>query len=164
MVSKLTSYNLTLRKAKLSDFNAIKNLRQEASKRSISHYSEKDVEVMNHAGEHFILDFINPYRKTYVGISNDYIVGYITLNLSKKWLWHLFVDSKFQGKGIGKSLMNKVENIFKQNHLDEINLYARLNAVEFYKKRGFIDKGKWPWKNIFTGYREIELRRMIKKI
>ncbi|MBS3124078.1 GNAT family N-acetyltransferase [Candidatus Woesearchaeota archaeon] len=158
------SQYLYLRKAKISEIKTIKNLRQEASKTSISHYSEKDVEVMNHAGEHFILDFINPYRETYVGRSNNKIVGYITLNLSKKWLWHLFVDSKFQGKGIGKFLMNKVENIFKQNHLDEINLYARLNAVEFYKKRGFVDKGKWPWKNIFTGYHEIELRRMIKKI
>ncbi len=164
MEQSISPYELCLRKAKLSDFKTIRTLRKKASGTSITHYSKEDVKIMNTAGDHLLLDFINPFRKIYVGTIKNKIVGYIEISPLSEWLWHIFVDPEYSGNGIGKSLINKVEKIFNQNKLENIHLYARLNAVEFYKKLGFVDKGKHKWKNIFTKYNEIEMRYMIKKI
>lgn len=164
MEQLILTNELSLRKAKLSDFKTIRTLRKKASETSITHYSKEDVKIMNTAGDHLLLDFINPFRKIYVGTIKDKIVGYIEISLSSEWLWHIFVHPDHHRKGIGKCLMKKVEEIFKQNKLENINLYARLNAVEFYRDLGFVDKGKHLWKNIFTKYNEFEMRYMIKKI
>lgn len=43
------------------------------------------------------------------------------------------VDSTFQGKGLGKVVMNEVEKSAKKNGKKIIVLHARENALDFYK-------------------------------
>ncbi len=159
-----TKQNLKIRKIKFSDLKSIKKIRRNASKTSITHYSKRDVEIMTYAGEHFLFDYLNPFRKSYVVLLKDKIVGYTEISLSKKWLWHIFINPKYFRKGIGSYVVKHVEEIFKKNNLKIINLYSRLNAVEFYKKVGFIDKGEYIWSNILTKFNKIKMRYMVKKI
>jgi N-acetylglutamate synthase-like GNAT family acetyltransferase len=52
------------------------------------------------------------------------------------------VDDDYQGKGLGKMLVNFLENKGKELKLQKIELQARENAVEFYKTCGYSVKEK----------------------
>jgi ribosomal protein S18 acetylase RimI-like enzyme len=47
------------------------------------------------------------------------------------------VSPKMQGRGVGKLLMNYLENIAQQKGFTEIVLDARENAVKFYQSIGY---------------------------
>ena len=47
------------------------------------------------------------------------------------------VDTKAQGKGIGKKLMLYLESVARERGATELVLDARENAVEFYKSLGY---------------------------
>jgi N-acetylglutamate synthase-like GNAT family acetyltransferase len=54
---------------------------------------------------------------------------------------YMAVDANYQGKGLGKLIVNKLEEEAKQINLQTIELQARENAVEFYKSQGYVVKG-----------------------
>lgn len=52
------------------------------------------------------------------------------------------VDSSFQGKGLGKIIMQEVEKIAKQQGKKCIVLHARENALEFYRSLDYVEVEK----------------------
>ena len=62
-------------------------------------------------------------------------------------IWRIYVASQFQGKGIGKMLMDFAEQGAEEQGYKEIVIWAFKNnhhAVSFYKKRGYsIDKEEY---------------------
>lgn len=54
----------------------------------------------------------------------------------------LFVDTKFQGKGVGKQLLNEAFKRLREQKYKKLTVYAAPNAVEFYRKQGFIVMGR----------------------
>jgi predicted GNAT family N-acyltransferase len=50
---------------------------------------------------------------------------------------YMCTENEFQGKGVGKKLVDFVEDYAKSKHVNKIILHARGNAVEFYKKCGY---------------------------
>jgi N-acetylglutamate synthase-like GNAT family acetyltransferase len=50
------------------------------------------------------------------------------------------VDANYQGKGLGKLIVAKLEAEAKRIGLTTIELQARENAVEFYKSQGYVVK------------------------
>ncbi|RZJ49711.1 MAG: GNAT family N-acetyltransferase [Flavobacterium sp.] len=69
------------------------------------------------------------------------IVGFISIWLPDNFIHHLFIDEEFQKMGIGKELLkaaiNKTGFPIKLKCLEK-----NIQAVQFYKKTGFIEKGK----------------------
>lgn len=53
---------------------------------------------------------------------------------------YMAVDANYQGKGLGKLIVAKLEEEGKNIGLILIELQARENAVEFYKSQGYIVK------------------------
>ncbi|MBL7936268.1 MAG: GNAT family N-acetyltransferase [Bacteroidia bacterium] len=53
---------------------------------------------------------------------------------------YMAVDANYQGKGLGKLIIAKLEEEAKVIGLTVIELQARENAVEFYKSQGYIVK------------------------
>lgn len=53
---------------------------------------------------------------------------------------YMAIDTAFQGKGLGKLIVAKLEDEAKRLQLNTIELQARENAVEFYKSQGYIIK------------------------
>ena len=53
---------------------------------------------------------------------------------------YMAVDNDFQGKGLGKLVLTKLEEEAKCLQLKTIELHARENALEFYKNQGYIIK------------------------
>jgi GNAT superfamily N-acetyltransferase len=47
------------------------------------------------------------------------------------------VNNAFQGKGLGKLIIAKLEDEAKRLQLKTIELQARENALEFYKNQGY---------------------------
>ena len=52
-------------------------------------------------------------------------------------LRYMAVDIKFQGKGIGRKIVEHMEQHSKDNNAHEIFLNARENAVGFYERLGY---------------------------
>ncbi len=50
------------------------------------------------------------------------------------------VDANYQGKGLGKLIVAKLEEEAIRINLHTIELQARENAVEFYKSQGYVVK------------------------
>lgn len=47
------------------------------------------------------------------------------------------IDENYQGKGLGRYLMNYVEDIAKERGYRKIDLMARVSSQEFYEKLGY---------------------------
>ena len=53
---------------------------------------------------------------------------------------YMAVDSDYQGKGLGKLIVIKLEEEARNINLHTVELQARENAVEFYKSQGYAVK------------------------
>lgn len=76
-----------------------------------------------------------------VAILNEIPIGFISIWLPNNFIHHLYVDKKYHGKGIGTQLLKATIDKTKL----PITLKCLKNnkkAVDFYRKKGFIEKGK----------------------
>ncbi len=84
-------------------------------------------------------------QKRLVAKINGKVVGTATLVITEEVndLQTIYVLPEFQGKGVGKALWNKIKT-FSDPKKDFIVKVADYNdqAINFYKKIGFIDTGK----------------------
>lgn len=76
---------------------------------------------------------ILPNAEIYVYLEDNFILGFIGLN--DNYIEGIFVDSKYQGKGIGTALLNKAKEIKQQLTLSVYKKNSR--AIKFYQKNGF---------------------------
>lgn len=53
---------------------------------------------------------------------------------------YMAVDANYQGKGLGKLIVTKLEEEARKINLQTIELQAREHAVEFYKSQGYVVK------------------------
>jgi len=67
----------------------------------------------------------------------DDIIGTATVKFSSNYFGSVFVHPDFQGRGIGKRLMENLEDLIAQNGRNMVEIHASLNAVEFYEKIGY---------------------------
>lgn len=71
------------------------------------------------------------------------LAGFLWYNFSEDssiWLTTLIVASRFQGRGIGSSVLSLLEEEARKKGKDRIELGVQktnLGAIEFYKNRGF---------------------------
>ena len=74
---------------------------------------------------------------------NKKLVGVVTLVKSEKGyqLRGMAVLNKEQGKGIGSLLIQKAEEKLQQEQISYLWMNARINAVPFYKKLGYLTQG-----------------------
>ena len=84
----------------------------------------------------------------YVYVNNNKIIGLVEVSKEPYYkpigiIDNLIVDSKYQGKGIGKLLINKVEDIYRKKRFSMLYTitHKKAPAVKFYKKLGY-KKGK----------------------
>lgn len=75
-----------------------------------------------------------PMSETYVYEEDNEIKGFISV-IEGAFIGALFVDTKVQGKGIGKELINYAKEKYKKLSLAVYK--DNTKAYEFYKKQGF---------------------------
>lgn len=85
-------------------------------------------------GKYNFVKEVLPNADIYVYIIKEKIVGFI--GLDNNYIEGIFVDTNNQCNGIGTSLLNKVKE--NRNNLT-LSVYKKnINAINFYKKNGFI--------------------------
>ncbi|WP_394677371.1 GNAT family N-acetyltransferase [uncultured Sphingobacterium sp.] len=72
---------------------------------------------------------------TLVGLGNAISDGYLVV-----YYPHLLVLPSYQGKGVGRLIMDKMQEIYKGFHMQMLT--ADGNAINFYKKNGFERAGQ----------------------
>ena len=79
-----------------------------------------------------------------VGLGNAISDGYLTV-----YYPHLLVLPEYQGKGIGKLIMDKMQEKYRHFHMQMLTADGR--SVDFYKKNGFERAGKTEPMWIYQG-------------
>ncbi|QSB28402.1 GNAT family N-acetyltransferase [Flavobacterium sp. CLA17] len=79
-----------------------------------------------------------------VGLGNAISDGYLTV-----YYPHLLVLPEYQGKGIGKLILDKLQEKYRHFHMQMLTADGR--AVDFYKKNGFERAGKTEPMWIYQG-------------
>lgn len=102
--------------------------------------------------------YLNKYNFTYVCLDNNIIIGMICLT-NKNHLSLLFVDKGYHGKGIGKKLVEIVDNLV----LGDLEVNAGIYAKDFYEHVGFSLKGKLEKKDGILYYPMVKKRSVEKR-
>ena len=81
---------------------------------------------------------------TLVGLGNAISDGYLVV-----YYPHLLVLPSYQGKGIGRLIMDKMQEIYKGFHMQMLTADGK--AIDFYKKNGFERAGQTEPMWIYKG-------------
>ena len=101
-------------------------------------------------------------RKNWLVYENDILVGTLTADILWDWIYidELWVDDSQRGKGLGKQLMNRVEEYAISNNLSGLWLWTQSwQAASFYKKLGF--KEFTQFNDFPKGHQRIGLRKEV---
>jgi putative acetyltransferase len=96
-----------------------------------------------------------------VAKAHNEIIGYGALDPTDKVVEAVFVIPAYAGKGVGRALLDAVESLAQKLDLGELQLFASLNAVPFYRKAGyvFIEHGELPLtESLVLEYEKMEKR------
>ncbi len=125
---------MTITEVQNKDYPVLKKLFLEERKRTFSWLDTSDYQLDDFEkqtqGEYIMAAFID-----------DIPVGFISIWMPNNFIHHLFIAEKHQGKNIGTALLKTAI----QKTAFPITLKCLVNnkkAVEFYKRKGFIEKSK----------------------
>ena len=91
--------------------------------------AEKPTELYNALiNSHFLITAWN--KDELIGIGNAISDGYLVV-----YYPHLLVHPDYQGKGIGQMIMNKMQEKYKNFHMQMLTADGK--AIDFYRKVGF---------------------------
>lgn len=113
-----------------------------------------------HCKEHVLQDILA--RNTYILLQGDTLVG--TGTIQENHITRVYVLPRFQGKGYGTYIMNRLEELIKE-HYDTIDIDASLPACRLYQRLGYqtVDHGIWECKNGVIQVYEIMKKKLNKK-
>jgi GNAT superfamily N-acetyltransferase len=81
---------------------------------------------------------------TLVGLGNAISDGYLVV-----YYPHLLVLPSYQGKGVGRLIMDKMQEIYKGFHMQMLTADGK--AIDFYKKNGFERAGQTEPMWVYSG-------------
>ena len=77
------------------------------------------------------------HEKAVVAEAGNTIVGFGTLHDKGKSIGMLYVNPDFQGKGVGKALLKKLEKKIKKKGEGETTVEVSITARPFFESRGY---------------------------
>lgn len=126
---------MIIREAKIEDIAQIQIVRNSVTENILSNPSlvtNKDY-----------IAFITQRGKSWVSEIDTKIVGFAVVDLKENNIWALFMDPKFEKKGIGKQLHQTMLNWYFGQTKTPVWLGTEFNtrAEQFYKKAGWLEIG-----------------------
>lgn len=137
------SYEFEIRPFNADDADSVLKIRNDNLNRFDSRdYPKHIIETMisTFTRETLLQISQDPSRIFLVAVSKSKVVGVGGLYNDDVRL--MCVDHLFQGKGIGKELLKRIENIARQNGVAKLNVSSSLPAEGFYQKNGFVKYGE----------------------
>lgn len=140
---------MTIREANIDDIQQMQRVRNSVTENALSDpgvVTDKDYEA-----------FIGKRGKGWVCEMDRKIVGFAIADLRENNIWALFVDPKFEKKGIGRQLHKTMLDWYFAQTKQDVWLSTAFNtrAEHFYRKAG--------WKEVGThGTKEIKFEMTCK--
>ena len=133
---------MTIREAKIEDIQQIQTVRNSVTENTLSDpglVSDQDCK-----------EFITERGRGWVCEVNDQIVGFAIADLKERNIWALFIDPKFEKKGIGQKLHKVMLNWYFEQTKDTVWLGTAFNtrAEHFYRNAGWTEVGTHGTKEI----------------
>lgn len=75
-----------------------------------------------------------------IAVANDKIIGCGRAHFNSEdeaQIRYMAVENQWQGKGVGKLILDELEKGVKQKGAKKIILHARENVIKFYEKNGY---------------------------
>ena len=142
---------------KENEIEAVIKLVQQVAKEfifaNLESNGSKDFDQLN--TKEFYLDKSN---LTYICLNDNKIIGMVSLSKGN-YLSLLFVDKQYQGKGIGKRLVEIIDNLV----LGDLEVNAVINTRSFYEHLGFKINGNLEKKEGISYYPMIKMRSVKKR-
>lgn len=132
---------LIIRRFKEDDLDKAYNMIQKALSTAVLRkvYEESKVSIWRNVYTKQYIKGFSLLRHLYVAELDNDIVGTCTIHkdFDKGYISCVYINPDIQGKGIGRSLIEKVLSDEVCNEVDVVYLHAVLSATKFYKKMGF---------------------------
>jgi GNAT superfamily N-acetyltransferase len=127
---------MLIREARIDDIGQIQIIRNSVTENTLSHpnlVTDQDCE-----------EFICQRGKGWVCEIDKQIVGFAIVDLMENNIWALFLDPKFEGKGIGQLLHKSMLDWYFTQTKDKVWLGTDSNtrAEKFYRRAGWTEVGK----------------------
>lgn len=130
---------MSIRKAMLSDLEAVKNItRATISEIYPRYYPEGAVQffLQHHSDENIAGDIMQ--ERVFVCLDKEQsIIGTVTVKENE--ILRLFVLPEYQGRGYGRELLDHAEKLISESY-NEIVIDASLSAKGIYLRRGYKEK------------------------
>ncbi|HIS91249.1 MAG TPA: GNAT family N-acetyltransferase [Candidatus Faecisoma merdavium] len=144
--------NLVIRKASMDDLNIIQKLNNqlfELEKENFASTLVKDW-PLTLEGKNYFQSLINN-NYVILAILDEEIVGYLAGSINEQGSYekikygeinNMFIKDTCRGFGIGKKLISCFKEYCRQNNIYNLKVTASFknkNAIEFYRKNGFLE-------------------------
>lgn len=133
--------DLVLREARPNDREILAGVRRASIQGVASpHYSHQEINAWltpappgpSTAGRPGLQRFVAEYR--------DVVIGFSAWESGTGWVRAVYVLPEWSGKGAGSALLARIEVAARTQGTQTLRLYASLNAVDFYRNRGFVSE------------------------
>jgi GNAT superfamily N-acetyltransferase len=127
---------MLIREARIDDIGQIQIIRNSVTENTLSH--------PNLVTDQDCKEFISQRGKGWVCEIDKQIVGFAIVDLMENNIWALFLDPKFEGKGIGQLLHKSMLDWYFTQTKDKVWLGTDSNtrAEKFYRRAGWTEVGK----------------------
>jgi len=127
---------MLIREARIDDIGQIQIIRNSVTENTLSH--------PNLVTDQDCKEFISQRGKGWVCEIDKQIVGFAIVDLMENNIWALFLDPKFEGKGIGQLLHKSMLDWYFTQTKDKVWLGTDFNtrAEKFYRRAGWTEVGK----------------------
>jgi len=144
--------NLTIREFTKEDLNTMISIRLELLNEHPQNFGSSVEEESLFTTEKWLQRLTNPFTKTIGAFFDGVIIGVAVLSMNpRKKMKHIGIINSFyvkephRNKGVASKLLEKIEQLSKENGIIRLNLSVmdkNTEAIKLYKKQGFLETGK----------------------
>ena len=132
--------DIKIRPATIEDRQALWQVHTQAIRQdAVSHYDAAQIEAW--AGR-LVADYYTPDPDVFIVAEADSagVVGFCEISIEAAEIQAVFVAPEYGRRGIGRRLLQALEDIAVRHNLTHLVLDASLNAVTFYERMGYRQK------------------------
>jgi len=129
--------NIRTRLALSSDIEGIFDVRTSVKE---NYLSREEMELMG-ITESSVIDMIEKSRCAWVAVDDGKVIGFSMIILDEGSLFAAFVLPEYEGRGVGRSLVELAEQeLFKHHEVAWLETDKNSRAAEFYRRLGWVEK------------------------